>query len=420
MYGKSEACCTQFRDCPSGSRPRPIHTKRFPRGIPFWKARIMTFGERFVKERAWLKTDHFAVTYSLRAKLEASALPDWERERYAYIQNKVLVTADEGTGASISRRYWQGKCGGRYTKYIEELDEWGQLEVNPSYWATGDEATAFSKSYRVPESALTGGICTLSFRRKRFHPPQPVNDATDEVSRYALKCLSFLDVVKDDRFWLPEDPIRRSRIKSHCEHIAFKDFGLGYGGECRRLFHRVVMMPSEGRRNLKHYCQPLIEYDVKTCHPVLLLPLFTDAGERQRYQDLIAADIYTEIGRAMGVADREKVKTDFVRVVNPKWRDLEWLGERYVFRYFRERFPRFTNDVLSIRTDLALSLQNFEADLMVQRLGMYCRSEGLFWIPQHDGWISTLSDGEIIRGHARKLVSDAVGFTPSVPGQVLD
>jgi hypothetical protein len=179
------------------------------------------------------------------------------------------------------------------------------------------------------------------------------------------------------------------------------------------------MMPSEGRPNLNHYCQPLVEYDVKTCHPVLLLPLFTDAEERQRYQDLIAADIYTEIGRTMGVADRDEVKLDFVRVVNPKWRNLEWLGERYVFRYFQERFPRFTNDVLSIRTDLALALQNFEADLMVQRLGAYCRTEGLFWIPQHDGWLSTVSDGEIIEGYASKIFSGAVGFPPSFTKLVL-
>jgi hypothetical protein len=379
----------------------------------------MTYGERFVKERAWLKTDHFAVTQSLRAQLEASALPVLAQQRYAYIQNKVLITADEGKWAEVSRRYWQDKCGGRYKRYIEKLDEWGQLKVNPSYWASHDEATAYPKSYRVPQPALAGGICSMSFGRKRFHAPQPINNATDEVSRYVLKCLWDLEVVKDDRFWLPEDPIRRSRIKSHCEHIAFKDFGLTYGATCRRLFHRVVMMPSEGRPNLNHYCQPLVEYDVKTCHPVLLLPLFTDAEERQRYQDLIAADIYTEIGRTMGVADRDEVKLDFVRVVNPKWRNLEWLGERYVFRYFQERFPRFTNDVLSIRTDLALALQNFEADLMVQRLGAYCRTEGLFWIPQHDGWLSTVSDGEIIEGYASKIFSGAVGFPPSFTKLVL-
>lgn len=378
----------------------------------------MTRRELFIKERAWLKTDHFAVTHSLRAKLEASALPVQEQQRFAYIQNKVLISANEGEWAPVARRYWQDKCGGRYKQYIETLNEWKQLEVDPSYWASHENATAYSKSYRVPASALSEGVCAIDFRRKRFRPPQADNDAPDEVSRYALKCLSDLEVVKDDRFWLPDDPIRRSRVTSHCEHIAFKDFGLGYGGQCRRLFHRVVMMPSEGRPNLKHYCLPLVEYDVKSCHPVLLLPSFTD-GERTRYRDLLAADIYTEIGKEMGVAEREKVKMDFVRVVNPKWRDLEWLRQQYVFSFFEKRFPHFTESVLCVRTDLALTLQNAEADLMVQRLGSYCQAGGLFWIPQHDGWISTLSDGETIKSYAEKIISGAVGFTPRITKAVL-
>lgn len=385
----------------------------------FWRVRIMTFSERFVSDRAWLKTDHFAVTNSLRSILDASALPSQERERVAYIQNKVLITADEAQWAWISRRYWADKCGGRYKRYVEILNGWGQLEINPSYRATHD-AAAYPMSYRVPRAALREGVCNLSFGRKRFRAPVPANHPEDDVSRYALKCLSDLEVVRDADFWLPEDPKHRSRIKDHCEHIAFKDFRLAYGTKSKRLFHRVVMMPSEGRRNLKHYCLPLVEYDVKSCHPVLLMPLFEDDGERRRYQDLLAGDVYTGIGEAMGVADREQVKTDFLRVINAGRKDPEWLDAEYVFKFFQERFPHFTKSVLSTRTDLAIFLQNLEADLMVQRLGSYCRAEGLFWIPQHDGWISTLGDGERICRHAFKVVSDAIGFTPTFTKQLLN
>ncbi|MDR3409514.1 MAG: hypothetical protein P4L87_00965 [Formivibrio sp.] len=372
----------------------------------------MTLSERFVQERGWLRTDHFAVTKSLRSILEASALPVQEQTRLAYIQNKVVIAADEGKWASVPRRYWADKCGGQYKRYVETLSDWGQLEVDPSYRSTGNIKTSYPKSYRVPRSALGDGVCNVSLGRKRFRAPLPDNNPKDDVSRYALKCLSDLTVVKDGDFWLPEDPIHRARVKSHCEHIAFKDFGLTYGTNCKRLFHRVVMTPAEGRRNLKHYCLPLVEYDVKSCHPLLLVTFFDYDGERRRYQDLIATDIYTEIGNAMGVTDRDLVKTDFLRVVNAGWKGPEWLGQQYVFQFFQERFPHFTQSVLSTRTDLALTLQNFEAGLMVQGLGTYCRGAGLFWIPQHDGWISTVSDGEIICGYARKIISGAIDFPP--------
>jgi hypothetical protein len=172
------------------------------------------------------------------------------------------------------------------------------------------------------------------------------------------------------------------------------------------------MMPSEGRPNLKHPYMPLVEYDLKTCHPYLVSTLFDDASERLNYQDLISRDIYATIRDAKGIDKRDTVKTDFMRVFYRKDRDRDWLEGQYIFRYFAEHFPCFTKSVLCRRSDLALSLQNFEADLMVQRLGAYCRREGLYWFPQHDGWISTVSDGEIIRGYADKIVCGAVGFPP--------
>lgn len=366
-------------------------------------------------ERSWLKTDHFAVTKSLCSILEASALPPREQERLAFIQDTLLTTAEDGRWAYIPRRRWKGRCGDGYKRYIERLEEWGQLGSIRSYRASHDE-NAFPMPYWIPRPALKDGVCSLEFRRSRFHAPVPNNHATDDASHYALKCLSDLTVVKDADFRLPEDPIRRSQVKDHCEHIAFKDFSLGYGRKSKRLFHRVVMMPAEGRRNLRHNCQPLLEYDVRSCHPLLLVTLFDDAGERKRYEDLLAADIYTEIGKAMGVLERERVKTGFLRVVNAEDKDSEWYERECVLEFFQERFPRFTRSVLSVRTDLAISLQNLEAELMVQRLGAHCQAKKLFWFPQHDGWISTVGDGEIIRGYAEKIISGAVGFTPTITG----
>jgi hypothetical protein len=379
----------------------------------------MTRDKREINKRGWLRVDHCAVTKSLRSIVEDLALPPREQERFAFIQNKVLITADEGRWAYIPRRCWKSKCGDNYKRYIQKLEEWGQLDSIRSYRASHDE-NAYPMPYWVPRPALREGLCSLEFRRRRFHAPVPDNHATDEASQYALKCLTDLSVATDSDFWLPEDPIRRSLIKHHCEHIFFKDFSLGYGSNSKRLFHRVVMMPAEGRWNLKHDFLPLVEYDVKSCHPLLLVTLFDDAGERKRYEDLLATDIYTEIGKAMGVPERERVKTAFLRVVNAEDKNSDWYRREYVLQFFQERFPHFTKSVLSVRTNLAITLQNLEAELMVQRLGTHCQAEGLFWFPQHDGWISTVSDGEIIKDDACKIISGAVGFPPTVTSQFLN
>ena len=367
----------------------------------------MTYDERQIKECGWLKVDCYAVTKSLRTILYQGSLQPEEQRRLAFIQNEVLTSAEEGQEGRwerISSRLLK-KCGDDYTRYIRQLEDWGQLGSVHSYIPD-----VVPMPYWIPRPALESGICTMECRRQRLRPPVPDNHPTDDASRYALKCLSELEVLKDGLFWLPKEPIHRSLIKDHCEHIFFKDFSLGYGKESKRLFHRVIMMPSEGRPNLKHPFLPLVEYDLKTCHPYLVTTLFDDTSERLKYQDLINRDIYAEIRDAKGIDTRDTVKTDFMRVFYRKDRDREWLERQYVFQFFAEHFPRFTKSVLCKRSDLALSLQNFEADLMVQRLGAYCRREGLFWFPQHDGWITTVSDGERIHGFADEIIRGAVGF----------
>ena len=57
--------------------------------------------------------------------------------------------------------------------------------------------------------------------------------------------------------------------------------------------------------------------------------------------------------------------------------------------------------MMGFRTDLALTLRSFEADLMVRRLGTFCREKDLSWIPQHDGWISTSFDEAEISAEAK-------------------
>jgi len=380
----------------------------------------VTRSERFRKDRLWLKTKRFAVTNSLREILEKSGLPEQERERLAYIQNKVLTMPEIAGRIFIGRTYWRDRCGSGYKRYVDMLKDWKQLDGNPSYLSTGDPTTSFPKSFWVPKSALAGGICNLDFRRKKFRPSQPDDEPTDAVSHYALKCLSELTVVGDDSYWLPDEPIRRSKIQDCCEKIASKNFDLGYGTHCRRLFHTVIMMPSDGRRNLKHPYFPLVESDVKSCHPLLLLTLMTDANERTQYQTLLAGDIYTSIGDKMGVADRDQIKVDFLRVVNTKEKSLGWLRSEYIFQFFADGFPIFTREVLSVRTDLAAYLQNLEADLMVQQLGLFCMENILFWVPQHDGWISTVEDNIRIAAYASKIIFNAIGFITKITTDYLN
>lgn len=275
-------------------------------------------------------------------------------------------------------------------------------------------------SYTVPLAARESGTCIVDFKRKRIRLSRPQNDPTDAVSQYALECLSKLRVVENLFYPPPKDPsrdtdTRKARIKCHCQHIFGGDFSLHYGRKVKRLYHRVLSTPSEARCNFYHVSEfPLAEYDVKSCHPFLMLKFFTDAQERTRYAEMLSGDIYDQIGKEMQIDDRDQIKKDFQRVCNTKYKTSGWMAKQPVFQFYYQHFPNFATQFIFKRKDLAAFLQNFEASLMVQKLGNFCREKNLFWIPMHDGFIARMDQGGIIERQASKIVLDAVGFSPRI------
>ncbi|MCX6902492.1 MAG: hypothetical protein NTW03_03215 [Verrucomicrobia bacterium] len=313
---------------------------------------------------------------------------------------------------------WKDKLGTDYTRFIKQLRDWKELEVDEKDFRWSKDKSGYPRPYAVPPPAKEGGTCIVDFERKRVRLPRPKNEPSDPVSEYALECLSKVKVAETLVYPPPEDPskntdIRKARIKWHCEHIAGGDFSLGYGRNVNRLYHRVVLMPKEARCNLT-YCCPLAEYDVRTCHPLLLLKFLSDPDEITKYTEMLADDIYTSIGKEENIDDRNQVKEDFQRVVTLKHKTPHWMAKQYVYQFFSKYVPKFAKEVLLQRQDLAACLQNLEAELMVQKLGTFCRERGLFWIPMHDGFIARMDQGDCISVQASQIIQNEVGFSPHI------
>lgn len=381
----------------------------------------MTRREQFIKSRAWLHMHNFAITNSLRAKLESVPLADGEG--YSFIQNHVLMVADEFDGDHfifIPTTVWKKRLGTGYKRFITQLTAWGELEVNTDCrWSKNK--SGYPMSYAIPPEAFATGICQMDFKRQRIRLPRPQNRPNGPVSQYALECLSALRVAETLIYPTPKRKsnnidIRQSRIRCHCEHIMSGDFSLRYGtNKVQRLYHRVLSMPSEARCNLYHRSGfSLGEYDVKTCHPLLMMKFVTNPDERIRYAEMLSGDIYKTICNELQIDDRDQIKTDFQRVCNCRYKTSAWMAKQPIFQFYHRHFPTFAIQFLFKRNDLAACMQNFEASLMVQLLGKYCRDNNLFWIPMHDGFITRVDQGEVISTQASKIILDAVGLIPEI------
>lgn len=378
----------------------------------------MTKRERAIRDRAWLKMKVFCVTASLKGKMEADgSLTEEQKEWLAYIQTKVLIEGRKNPTkwANVGARYFLDKIGGGYRRWIERLVAWEELEENAAYKADG--GAGFTKSYRVPPPALMTGTTKLVFTKKQARPPlvQPTTIPPSKAFGWALTNLNRLTV--SESLLSGPDAVTDAIIHQSCWRIFFGDFELRYGPNCRRLYHAVIDMAKEGRANLRltDSTAPLFEYDVKSCHPVVLLTLFTDEEEKRRYAQLLDVDVYDGVAAVMRKElPRDDVKEDFMEALNSSNRAAASLQRKWVYRFFRQEFPIFTRQVLDVRSDLAIYCQNLEADLLVEELGEFCSERGLFWIPCHDGWMTT-ADHEIeIAEKVREIIWNKVGYSVAV------
>jgi hypothetical protein len=368
----------------------------------------MTECERQIKDRPWLKIRRFAITNSLRTKLEAATdLTDKEKEYCCYIQNKILRETRKNPAfcANVGAKYWEDKMGGRYRRWIDLLVACGELKVNTNKqgkesYSTGiDGKEPFPKSYFVPFSALASGINKIDFKRKATALQDRTDwSQADDITRYLDGCCSRLTVPK--ALIDVTDPIKDAAAHEFSKRVFWGDFNIRYGDKGSRMYHSIIEMPKMARANLvwKKGGPPFFDYDIKSCHPVLLLPLFSDPLEREKYILILDHDVYSTIRTMMGVPlDRDEIKIQFMVCTNAIDR---YVAERrgVAYQFFREHFPVFTREVLDLRSDLAVYLQQQEAQIMVQALGRFCMDRNFFWIPCHDGWLGIESEeGEIIK-----------------------
>jgi hypothetical protein len=229
-----------------------------------------------------------------------------------------------------------------YPQWLDLLSRIGELEIDHSYHFLPDDASPDDKhnfipkckGYKVPFDKITQGLVRIDFKKKQVHPmkSQTLDDASlksDLHIYHIMACLKEVIVAPEPIF--PDDPLRYAMAKQYLEKVHYKAFGL-HRAKTGRVFHAIIEMPKEGRINLRHSSgEPLVDIDVKTCHPHLLLPLFSDKNEQANFYNNLQGDIYTLINPH---DDRDKVKARFSQYIGQKNRDAEWLANTDVHSFF--------------------------------------------------------------------------------------
>ncbi len=377
----------------------------------------MTKSERARKDRMWLRIHKFATTTSLQEKLAAAGLSLEEQEWCCYIQNKVLIECRKQARAEIHSGYFKDKIGKGYKKYIQQLKNWGELEVDDHYIMPSAFSAGQTKHYWIPLAAQQSGIVTRDFKVQRIR-------ATKDASKYsaAEPWIHFIhDNLKQlsSRKELVEFQSAVDSAASHdcAKNIFHQEVNCRTGKKSKRLSHSVILMPREYRANLvwRDTNLPLDgEWDVKSCHPVLLLTLATDAGERQNYIRVLDHDIYDVI-RVEGMIEdaRDGCKEQWVLFVNDPEKSPERCKNNYVYQFYQKFFPNLTAAILQHK-DTALYLQNVEASIMVAKVGAYCMAQKIWFVPMHDGFLCKPDDALTVGNYVAECFYKLTGYQVSI------
>ena len=374
----------------------------------------------------WVKQRRFVVPAMLQNKIRR--LPEDEQRFYCFIVSKIVVTSKKRPTLfhPISRKYFKNFIGTGYRDYINQLRDWSVIEVNEQY--VNDPVEGFCKSYRLHPNARRSAKVKICFKKAAVQPLRDKSVLTDDVCRFVFKNLKRLTVPAE---LLPQtNAIDDVATEDVAEQIFFNQFNLHYSPNVGRLYHSVVLMPKVGRRNLilkDHPALPLFEYDVKSCHPVLLLTLIQDPAERVKYTALLNGDIYSTIARERGITKaREDIKDDFLAFVNGS-------VQNYFNRYFQTHFPILTEYMMNHGSGMAWFGQTVEAGIMVDEvprllmgsglvnnvpvqnqsnLSLTCggNPDALLYIPMHDGWIGIERDELLIAQTVRGRFHEHTGY----------
>jgi len=368
----------------------------------------------------WVKQRRFAIPTILRDRIEG--LPEQEQLFYCYIVNKVRYeTKEEPTRfEGISSTYFQNGVGSGYRRYIDQLRDWRIIEIFEHY--LNAEGHGFTKGYRPHRLALEAPLVKVRFKKKQAQPLKDHSELTDEVTEFVLANCKRVGIKTE--LATQANDAEEVDAEDFAERIYWGQFNVRYGGKVRRMFHTILEMPSTGRPNLVFKENPevhLCEYDVKSCHPVLLLQIMKDEKEKDALKELLSEDLYTLIASEYGVArERDVIKKDFLYFANGRTRN-------YFHRYFRNHFPLLTQQLDEHKDGVAAYGQNSEAVIMVDdvpkwlmasggssednslstikpsssSLTSWGKPESAFYIPMHDGWLGIERDELRIGNYVR-------------------
>jgi hypothetical protein len=294
----------------------------------------------------------------------------------------------------------------RYKEVLAMLTHFGVVEVNPRY-STGDSGAgkSFPKSYRLGAEYrrfLSFGH-SIQERKGPARARNVVQEFGDPILEFWATNAARVSVDEAELKTLANDsaiaPNRFIRVLNSAGKILRGEVHLKTGRVQRRIYHTITDAPREVRKALRLDGEPLVEVDVKSCQPTLLL-FICPAKERAAFKQALRDDLYS-----LSSSPREMAKKQFGQFAFGAYKRQNALGKA-----IQERFPELAAAIRGFDGSLGATLQDIEAEICVYGVGWRLLTEGIFAVGIHDAFLVLPADAmrvvEIVQEEFAKRLPD--------------
>ncbi len=360
-------------------------------------------------------------------------LPEFEQFRYAYIASFIKVMASENNrfhSVNVNHKVWLNTIGSGYRRYIEDLIGWNIICIQKNE----DGSESFSEGHHAKCYGITLDANKSSWILKDYRKRKAKSVASDSVAvkngvdlmdpiiSYIFASMELLVVDDEDDIQsrnIPTViPLDESQLETVCdlikgEHwhkkLETKSYTINYGRNCGRLYHPVICMPKTAREHVWFNDSDVVmDYDIKSCFPVLLHALVPDR-EKAEYKKALDRDIYISIIDST-THDRDDCKVAFQQFING-------FVTNFVSQWFQKHFPLTYQTIAGDYQNMSKRLQTMESNVMVQGLIGHCIEHGYTGlITCHDGWMTSGSfeNGAEVINHVKNEIFKVCGYMPVI------
>ena len=381
------------------------------------------------------KQDSRKYLFTTRCLFPANLLPflqemtENEQFNYCWATSiiKVLSSKEDNKSFYVNIHYsvFKNKVGNNYIKILQDLKNWGIININDSY-KSGNEG--FTQSYSWTKESLNSQTFMKNYKtRKPISYTMDENitnndiNVENEIINYTLNNIQKLnnEYLEDLKYQTPEKALEndnevnlQSKLalgEDWLKKIDCNNYRVSVGQNSGRLYHPIILMPKI-MRNFIYYkdSDSVTISDIKSCFPVLLCK-FIHSDEQLKYKNLLDGDIYDSIREGYKFT-RDQTKIEFQKFING-------FINGYIKKFFKTEFPLSFPEMEKNYSIMSVSLQQFESEVMVRGLIPFCIKNGFQdVILLHDGWMNSgdLEQDAVIGEYIKYHMAKICGYIPEI------